>query len=97
MMVENKKFSLIVGLLFIVLLGACNFSTEWVDQDQIDAQSTASHETVIAKLTEIAALFTQTPVPDGDETNTAPTSVPVTFTPTQTATTAPTSTCSRWS
>lgn len=89
-MVENKKYSLVFGLLMIVLLGACNFSTEWVDQDQIDAQSTASHETVVAKLTEIAALFTQTPVPEGDETNTSPTTVPETFTPTQTATTAPT-------
>jgi hypothetical protein len=91
MMVTNIGYG-ILSLLIALTLGACNFSTEWVDQDQIDAQSTASHETVVAKLTEIAALFTQTPLPPTEEASPTPNTNSATSTPTPTATTAPTAT-----
>lgn len=91
-MVEVRKYSLGIGLLILVLLGACNFSTQWVDEEAVDMQSTASHETVVAKLTEIAALFTQTPASVTDEPSASPTTVPATFTPTPTTTKPPTTT-----
>jgi hypothetical protein len=91
-MVEVRKYSLGIGLLILVLLGACNFSTPWVDEEAVDMQSTASHETVVAKLTEIAALFTQTPASVTDEPSASPTMVPATFTPTPTTTKPPTTT-----
>jgi hypothetical protein len=83
--------------LFVVssLLSACNFSADVVDEDPSgDAISTASHQTVIAKLTEIAAQFTQTPLSTTAITSVTPMVLPATETPTPTPTTTsiPTST-----
>jgi hypothetical protein len=92
-MVDLKWRKLFYLFVVFSLLSACNFSTEVVDEDPSgDAISTASHQTVIAKLTEIAAQFTQTPLSTTATASVTPTLLPATETPTPTATSVPTST-----
>jgi hypothetical protein len=83
-----KRTCLLVIIFIGAAISACNFSFEPVDAAEPDAQSTLAHETVVARLTEIAASFTQTPLPE------TPTSsaIPATETPTATVTSLPTST-----
>lgn len=83
MMVHYKLRYLIFLFMFSVFLNACNFSTDVVDEEQPGSVSTASHQTVVAKLTEIVAQFTQTPIS---------TISSATDTPTPTATEVPTRT-----
>jgi hypothetical protein len=85
-----------VFIVFVVSMffGACNFTTtEGVDEiPSEDALPTVLHETVIAKLTEVAAEFTQIPVSTTPAESATATALPATNTPTATPTSVPTST-----
>lgn len=86
----RKLYTIFVISLFF---SACNFSADRVDETPSgDAVSTASHETVIAKLTEIAAQFTQTPLATSPVASATPSVIPATDTPIATATSIPTNT-----
>jgi hypothetical protein len=92
-MVDLKWRKLFYVFMVSAILSACNFSTDAVDEDPSgDAISTTSHQTVIAKLTEIAAQFTQTPLSKTATASATPMVLSATETSTPTPTSAPTST-----
>ena len=92
-MVDLKWRTIFYVFMVSAILSACNFSADAVNEDPSgDAISTASHQTVIAKLTEIAAQFTQTPLSETATVSATPMVLPATETPTPTATSVPTST-----
>jgi hypothetical protein len=92
-MVDLKWRTLIYLFVVSLFFSACNFSADVVDGEASgDVISTASHQTVVAKLTEIAAQFTQTPLSTTPTASATPIVVAATETPTPTATAVPTKT-----
>jgi hypothetical protein len=89
----NQKFHYLgYFLLCAVFLTACNFSADVANEDRFGVNSTASHQTVVAKLTEISAQFTQTPSSITPDVSATAITVPGTYTPTPTASAIPTKT-----
>jgi hypothetical protein len=79
--------------IFSLFFGACNFFADVVDETpSADVISTASHQTVIARLTEVTSQFTKTPLATNPTASATPIVLPTMETSTPTSTSVPTKT-----